>query len=207
MNKSYYYWIFILVVISLFHAHLWINAQILPSYITLDNIKNLIMIIGIIIGMIFTYKTFYKERLKFPKLDTQLSLDEQKLDDNNRLIHVQLKIKNIGSILFKSDDVEIRLRQILPINNKMSNALKSDPNSVFDSKQYILWPMLFQREWKDEDDKIEIEPGECDHLIADFIIPIEIKTIQIYCYVNNPKKKRIGWPIETIYHIQEKEDN
>ena len=55
--------------------------------------------------------------------------------------------------------------------------------------------MIAAREWSWGEEDFEVEPGESDALHADFIIPSDVKTVQLYAFVKNPRKNKegLGW--------------
>jgi hypothetical protein len=72
---------------------------------------------------------------------------------------------------------------------------------VNDGQWEVLWPELGVRKptWADKD--LEIEPGENDEVAADFVIPNDAKTIEVYSYFENAQKKQerpVGWSVTNL---------
>jgi uncharacterized membrane protein YciS (DUF1049 family) len=173
-----------------------------------DIIQAIIICAGIIIGGLWTYFLFIRQRLGLPKLEIELSVNEVLLSEETKLIHVELKLLNVGSVVLTSNLAEVRLRQIVPIPSNVEDLIKGELDPVPQDKTEIEWPMLAERNWNWDQGKFEIEPGEGDSLHADFITPIEIKTAEFYFFIANSKKEGqgIGWTLTSIYHFKPRED-
>ena len=78
-------------------------------------IQALLTSIGILIGGIWTYLLFVRQRLHFPKVNIGLSVTDVLLPDGNRLIHAEVKIDNVGSVILCSNYAELRIRQVVPV--------------------------------------------------------------------------------------------
>ena len=85
----------------------------------------------------------------------------------------------------------------------MANAVAQRRDSVERDQAEILWDTLGDRHCDFSGEGCEIEPGETDEFIFDFVIPTQISKVQIYSDVENLKKwkKNIGWNKTTIYDI------
>jgi len=168
-----------------------------------DIIQAAITSIGIVIGGIWTYLLFVRQRLAFPKVDINLCIDAKLLPEGSRLIHAELKIVNIGNVIFKSNYAELRLRQVVPVPDNLIDTIKNGFDPVPDGRTEIEWPMIAGREWKWSEGGFEIEPGESDSLHADYVIPKNIKILEFYFYISNAQKKRhgLGWTHTELYEF------
>ena len=111
-------------------------------------IQALLTSAGIIIGGIWTYLLFVRQRLHFPKVKIALSLTDAILPDGNRLVHTELKIDNVGSVILCSDYAELRLQQVVPVPKEINTIIVDGKDPVQEGNSEIVWPMLFNREWK-----------------------------------------------------------
>lgn len=160
--------------------------------------------LGIIVGAIWTYLIFVRERLRFPKVDIDLIVNDIKIQYGARIIHTEVKLSNIGHVLLKSHYSELRLRKIVPIHDKLKPDINGGFDPVSNDRTEIEWPLIAGREWKWEEKEFEIEPGEGDSLHADYIISSDIQVIEFYFYMANAKKKKqgIGWTLTKIYEFK-----
>jgi hypothetical protein len=173
-----------------------------------DIIQKLVTSIGIIVGGRWTYFLFVRQRLGLPKLKMDLLVNEVLLPESTKLVHVELKILNVGSVLLAPRFAELRLRQVVPIPDDLLPLIKKGYDPIEKGKTQIEWPLIAGREWKWERKEFEIEPGEGDSMHADFVIPDKVKTCEFYCYIANSDKKGqgIGWPLTSIYNFNLTED-
>lgn len=164
--------------------------------------------LALLVAGIWTYLLFIRQRLGFPKLDMDLAIDDVTLPEGQRFVHAQLRLTNVGGVVVALDRAELRLRQVVPIIDKLKPVIVAGYDPVPDGKTEIEWPMIAGREWAWKAGEFEIEPGESDFIHTDFVIPIEIQIAQCYCFVNNASKKRqgIGWTLTRICDFRLKED-
>ena len=89
----------------------------------------------------------------------------------------------------------------MPLPKELSDRLLPGIDPVGPGEAEITWPMIAGREWNWRKGDFEIEPGESDALHADFVIPSEVETVQLYGFVRNPKKKNegVGWTVTTLH--------
>jgi len=164
--------------------------------------------IAIVIGGVWTYLIFVRQRLNFPKVVIELITENHILPDGNRLVHAEVAINNVGNILLRSNYAELRIRQVLPVHDVIKTTIDDGKNPVMEDGTKIEWPMLCGREWKWEKGDFEIEPGESDSLHTDYIIPDNVEVVEFYCYISNFKKKRskLGWTLTQIhkFHTERK---
>jgi hypothetical protein len=151
---------------------------------------------AIVVGGVWTYALFVRQRLRFPRADLELASQSYPMPARKQLVHVALRITNTGSVLLRPDYAELRLRQVLPVPEELSE-LPSDVDPVPAGRAELEWPMLVGREWQWGDGELEIEPGETDTLHADFVVEAEVRVMQLYAYVRNPSKRKqgLGWSI------------
>ncbi|KPK89949.1 hypothetical protein AMJ80_09060 [bacterium SM23_31] len=169
-------------------------------------IQSALISVGVITGGIWTYFLFVRQRLSFPKVDIELSIKNTILNEGARLIHAEIKVNNLGHVIFKSDKSELRLRQVVPVHDEIKQDIdiKDGFDPVPKDKTEIEWPMLAERVWEWNKKEFEIEPGESDFLHADYIIESNIKVVEFYFYLSNAKKKsqNIGWTLTNIYEFE-----
>ncbi len=161
--------------------------------------------IAIVIGGIWTYLLFVRQRLNYPKLIIELEVVDHLLTDNQRLVHAEVKISNVGSVILDSDYAELRIRQVSPVPEEHKKAIEAGNDPVEEGEAEVLWPLINEREWKWEKGHFEIEPGEADSLHADFIIENDINLVEFYFYIKNGTKvkSKLGWPLTKIHNTGE----
>lgn len=178
----------------------------------LSNLKTLFEIIesaltgiAIIVGGFWTYKMFVKKREKYPRALISHCIFEKKLHDKTKLVHLIIELKNIGTVLLSLVSYDIRISQVLPLDDDLKNIISKNEDPVDKEYHEIFWPVIFKREKNFQgNDVCELEPSETEKFNLDFVLADDIKTIQIYCYFKNKSKpeKEIGWNCTTFHDLK-----
>lgn len=183
--------------------------------------------LAIIIGGIWTYFIFIKNRSNYPIINLNLLYVQFDIPDGKCLIHASVEIKNNGLVLLESQGAELRLRQVKPLPDSISESIKQDIDPVPEGDKEVEWPLISERRWKWEkktskiepgesdtlhadlvsDEHFEIEPGESDTLHADFVLDKHVEVIEFYFYLKNNAKseKQLGWALTKMSELQKKE--
>jgi len=162
--------------------------------------------VAIVVGAIWTYFLFVRERLLFPKIIIELIVRDIVLPVGSRIVHVEIKLSNIGHVIFKSRYAELRLRKVVPIHDEIKEDVEKGLDPVSKDRTEIEWPLVAGREWNWDKKEFEIEPSEADSLHADYIIDSNIEVAEFYYYIENPKKRLqgIGWTLTKIHEFDNK---
>jgi hypothetical protein len=160
--------------------------------------------------------------LKYPRATLRHSISHLDFDDGRRFIRIKTIINNTGNVLLRLVSAIFRVDRVLPLPDSVSHELQAGGLPKLEDGLQIGWPPvsddLYRKyEWKRED-RPELEPGESDIIICDFIVPADLKTVHIYTYFKNAKKGRwrwrpwrwvrgrvdIGWPLSTFYDFEKR---
>jgi len=197
---------FIGFIVCIIALREWLIAKVTMAFLKdlFSIIQAALTCVGIVVGAIWTYFLFVRKRLSFPKLDIELFIQDKIILDGTRFIHAEIKLSNIGNVVLKSDYSELRLRNIVPIPDKIRPAIESGFDPISEGKTEFEWPLVVGREWKWNEKDFEIEPGESDSLHADYIIESNIKVSEFYFFLRNAKKKtqNIGWTLTRIHEFK-----
>ena len=155
--------------------------------------------LAVIVGGIWTYQLFVKNRLSYPKLDISIVPKTVLLPNSRRLIHATVNIKNVGKVILRSDRAELRLRLIVPLPEQVASVINHGYDPVDEGKSQVAWPMISGREWFWKEKEFEIEPDESGTLHADYVIDETISAVEFYCFIGNSRKEELGWSCTLIY--------
>ena len=162
---------------------------------------------ALIIGGIWTYLLFVKNRLNYPKAEISHEISYHQLDEKQCLIHLIVRVKNIGDTLIELGTTKSWIEQIIPVPEAIKEKMNGE-NLIDDNNTEIGWPCAYgggeiEKTW--EEKEAEIEPGETEFYHFEFILDEPISLIKIYSYIKNKKKKRkngeIGWSKTTLYSL------
>jgi hypothetical protein len=164
--------------------------------------------LALLFGGLWTYRAYIRQRLKFPRLDVTVAVQEASLAQSF-LIRAQVSLRNSGSVVATPSRGEIRLRQVIPPPSDIEEAVASGLDPVPADCAQVEWPMLAGRKWAWEPGEFEIEPGESDSLCADFFVPRQTQVIEIYFFLANARKKKhnIGWTVSYLHHLTRQGDS
>jgi hypothetical protein len=161
--------------------------------------------VALFVGGAWTYTLFVRKRQRFPRATTEHSLEIKKLSSDLLLVHLAVRVKNLGEVLLQLSDSDVQLRQLMPLQAELERALikkiSAGQDSVAEGESEVDWPGLGHREcdWKDQPK--EIEPGEDDEFHYDFVISSSVQVFSAYSYFTNVSKKarEIGWNRTTLH--------
>ena len=175
-----------------------------------STIESAVTALGIILGGYWAYSRFVWHREKKPKAQISQKISQRSLGNETILIHVQVTIKNIGKVLIPLRLAKALLFKVLPLETSLMKKIK-DGEEIFNKERTsVPWPQIAKRVWEWEKGKAEIEPGEAQVLYCEFLVPIEIETVQITNYLEDSAIGGVGWTGKILVDVtkqpQTKED-
>jgi len=114
---------------------------------------------------------------------------------------------NSGGVVIPVINGKFIVDQVLPFTDDVAKAIEDIDNKDPRSGLQVEWPSLGfrKRQWAEND--IEVEPGESEVFICDFLLPPDLETVQVYSWFKNEKKRRgnegIGWALTTLYDFHD----
>jgi hypothetical protein len=173
-----------------------------------DVASNVVTIVVAVLGVVTAYLAFFAERKRWPKADLELVMSHRQLTNDKVLLHVKVKIRNVGRSLMKLSALRVDVRQVLPLLNATAELLESDGLvAETDQGARAQWETIdtSHPKWAPDGDRApEIEPQESDEPRFDFILPASLETVLIYVYVQNVKKRerKVGWTVTSLYDLK-----
>jgi hypothetical protein len=159
-----------------------------------DVAESVVTTVGIIAAGLWTYVLFFKRRQRFPRATVSHQAHAFRLPDGGTLLRVAAKVANTGDVLVPLRSVTTRVQQLLPVPEHIASQWKTSPDPANGDAEFP-WPVLGKREWRIDATMGEIEPGECEILHSDFVIPASVGHVLVYTHVPNQTKGdvAIGW--------------
>lgn len=161
-------------------------------------------IIAMIVAGFWTYNLFVKRRQTKPRAELAQDVCVHRLPNGKLLVHIELRVKNIGEVLLEIRGVRTRILQVLPFTDDLRDGLDAgfDP-TIKDDEPEIRWATLqeWDRSFDARDHPCQIEPGETDELHFDAIVEADITRLQVHSHVRNfdVRGVAIGWR-RTTHH-------
>jgi len=173
---------------------------------TIDLIEAIFTILAIIVGGVWGYWLFVKNRQRYPRANVSQSIIHKDLGNKKTLLHVDVLITNIGNVLLEIISLKTKASQILPLPGDIKKTITDGQDPVLEGETEVDWPIIDSREEQFEKSECEIEPGESQSIQFDFFIDSDVELIEIYSSVVNEKKRKLDlvWDSSTIYEMREK---
>jgi hypothetical protein len=184
-----------------------------------ESVKPAIEIAAIIIGGVWSYLLFIKNRQSRPKAKISHLIYSERLNDKKMLLRVELKISNIGNVLLQIQSCKTWIQRVTPLYEDQLKLIQDGNSLVDEGKHEADWGLIDGVEILYKENKAavkksdiktvvenfvpQIEPGEEDFIYFDFIIDANVQTILIYSYLRNfsIRRRDFGWSLCTIYNI------
>jgi hypothetical protein len=179
------------------------------------------MTIGaILVGGLWAYMLFIKQRQQYAHLKVEHHVTHVLLPKHRILLMVDVDHSNVGSVKVSLTSADIKvyaLRQqtltaeaIAQVNEGRFEADQPDPLWDIQAERKTTWEPErnalseifgnFGKTRKNPDERV-VEPGESDQLHYEFILSDDAWPLLIYSYFENPtiKDQKIGWATRSLY--------
>jgi hypothetical protein len=166
--------------------------------------ETFVTVTAIIIGSLWSYAAFIRNRLKYPKTKIEHKVSSRPVADGKQLLSVDITLANIGEILVTLDCWEINVKQVLPPRGELRHIIDRLPGDTGNGNEIIQWHTLVTKNNQVEAKEItRIEPGEFEQLHYDFLLNSEVKSILIESYFQTVRKRGryTKWGSVTIHDI------
>jgi membrane protein implicated in regulation of membrane protease activity len=165
-----------------------------------DVLQKIVTISATLLGAIWAYYAFFRERLKEPRLNVGHQIHRLDLPDGRRLLKVYATIANVGQVRVELPVWRLRADQILPLTATPQKDL--DRKAFTDTSGHSHWNCLAEGQFSRDDKSfgMALEPGETDRAAANLVIPAGIEVVQVYSHFSRDEDSqgREGWPSRTL---------
>ena len=147
--------------------------------------------------------SIWRYRNRFPRAKVTHQVFHWSACDQH-IVRGVVRVENTGSVLIQVRCIRGVLTQVVPTPSEIEEALSARKDPVERDSTELLWDTLGDRHKDFSKDGCEIEPGEADEFIFDFVIATNIKKVQFYSHIENVKKFRrnVGWNTTMLYDLQ-----
>jgi len=176
-------------------------------------VQAVVTIGAVLVGGMWTYNIFIKERKGLPHLNVEQKVTHIDYSPNSRIVRTALSLSNTGNTLVQIKTSTIRIQQVLP-----QLPCKSDepcaPTEVAAAKSSVArktdrftWPLLCERV-RDHETPVLIEPGEKEELDFEFAVAADVQLVRVHSHFQNEQGTKegaeIGWGTSTYYDLRSK---
>jgi hypothetical protein len=122
------------------------------------------------------------------------------------LLTVIVRMANKGHVRIRVATISTRIQQVLPLDldPEDSQRVLDGITPLQDKYVHVHWPQLAEWEFGPQWKTHEIEPGDTDEVVFDFIVPDTLESIRAYTYVANVRKWRrsLGWSRTSVVRLK-----
>jgi hypothetical protein len=153
--------------------------------------QSVVTILALIIGGVWTYTLFIKQRTDKPRLRSTLNLQVAPFRNHQRLLVVDLSVLNAGNTLIELDQGMIAIKQVVPVPAE-ADAYTQEPIAIHPQSDGV----HFKSGLTDStplDGKLQLEPGEMEQIHTELIIPCSVQVAEISSFLTNKSLGGTGW--------------
>ena len=164
-------------------------------------------VIALIVGGAWTYWLFVQNRQKYPRATIGHRIRHWRLGEGRILLHVDVTMRNTGNVLISIVESRTTVQQVLPVSEAIGQTIRDGGDLIQEGQSDVEWPTIGNIQLQYPKDECEIEPSESQGIEHDFILGDDVRTVQVYSYVMNEKKRRkkLSWDLTTLYDITDGE--
>jgi hypothetical protein len=170
-----------------------------------DVAKNVVTAAAVVVGGIWAYWRFVRERARWPRASVTLSFEERELDARVALLNILVDVSNEGKGLMEITNIRMDLHRVRPVEDKEKCRIAADNFHREDSTEAD-WPLIQHLVKSFGEEPAELEPGETDTFSFDFFLEDPADTVQAYVFIDNRKKKHgtheLGWTITALHDLK-----
>lgn len=167
-----------------------------------DIAANVATAIALLVGGLWAYMRFVRERSRWPQADVELAFTQHRLNKEFVLVNVAVQIRNSGHGLMQLARLRLDLYRVTPLDKEMPKKIRAGDQYEKTGAE-AMWPEIKQLERTWQGQKAELEPGESDDFGFDFFVDPSTEVVLAYAFVENVKKRRgrrsLGW-FATAFH-------
>lgn len=175
-----------------------------------DVATNVVTITALLVGALWAYWAFVRERRRWPQAELALLISHRDLTADRALLQVKVVAHNLGALRITVRELRVDVSQVLPLEEETKAAVDDETLIPNEKEKYeAVWPALpggsRTRNWRvgGQPRIPEIEPGESDEFCFDLIVPRTLEAIHVYAYLENVKRRgrEFGWGVTAFYDL------
>jgi len=164
--------------------------------------KDLLEGAAVVIGGIWSYLLFVRQRLGKVRANLTHEIDRIDVNAEYLLLHVTTRIENIGSVMIKPPQAIVSVDQMVPLPEDTATGLDSTGAENPAPKVPLEYPSLGTKTIDLAKAEMFLEPGENDVFPTDFILSRTAKVVRVVTEVAcGPQHPGITWLCESIERL------
>jgi hypothetical protein len=147
-------------------------------------------VLALLIGAAWTVHFLILNRETEAHADIAVAARDWDLGGARRLLVADITVKNIGKVLFAPSCLDVYVQLVSPVTPDMRRRIEAAGASEIQNTVAFQWPLVASKRIALETINFVIEPGETNHLLAEFIVPDDLATVMLYTAFQNPAVSR-----------------
>ncbi|MCI4464152.1 MAG: hypothetical protein JHC30_08355, partial [Caldisericum sp.] len=138
-----------------------------------ESVKPAIEIAAIIIGGVWSYLLFIKNRQSQPKAKISHLIYSERLNDKKMLLRVELKISNIGNVLLQIQSCKTWIQRVTPLYEDQLKLIQDGNSLVDEGKHEADWGLIDGVEILYKENKAAVKKSDIKTVVENFVPQIE----------------------------------
>lgn len=152
-----------------------------------DLLQGVVTTVALLVGGAWTYMLFVQKRQRYPRTSIEHRISHRRLESGKLLLTVEVVVANTGDVLVALEKGETLVKQLLPPAPALARKAGNRPAR----HQATGWDLIAFEPDDPGKHGVEIEPGNVDQSVYNFIVDGDLETIQVYSYFENVEKRRV----------------
>lgn len=194
-------------VVALAYAQRLTPVRAVNWPLTFAATKDLLEGAAVVIGGIWSYLLFVRQRLGKVRANLTHEIDCIDVNADYLLLHVITRIKNVGSVVIKPPKADVSVDGMVPLPEDIDAGLDLARTKNRAPKLPLEYPSLGTKTMDLAEAEIFLEPGEEDVFPADFVLSRTVKVVRVVTEVEcGPQQQGITWRCESIQRLDSPQD-
>lgn len=165
-------------------------------------VKDLMTIVALVLGGLWTFRIYLKQRTDASALDLTQSVLVLCLPNGGWLLKLTVRLKNVGKTQVQVTEWTYRADVLLPLTDE-GERMTATPNGF--SERESPWPVYGEVTLTGADFGFAIEPGATQSESANLVLPADLDVVQVYTFIYSPSSR--GWWDRTIIDLRKDIDH
>lgn len=147
-------------------------------------------LLALLIGAGWTLHFLVLNRETHAHADIEIAGKDWDLGNGSRLLVADITVENIGKILFAPSCLDVYVQLVSPVEPGMRRWIDEAARNEIQNEAAFAWPLVASKRIDLPKMNFVTEPGETNRLLAEFIVPGDLRTVMLYAAFQNPVVSR-----------------
>ena len=170
-----------------------------------EAIQALATTLALLVGAFWAVWLFFHRRERVPHLNVEHRVAHWRVNDSI-VVHVAARVTNVGTTIARLRSGRAWVQHVLPTPTNVVDCISRGDDPVPAGESEIPWHLAHESseracDWSSSPQ--QVEPGESEEYIFDFVISSTILAVQVYSHFKNDAKRgNVGWNTTTLHFVR-----